>query len=122
MWNVDELKVYEQAMLIGEEVWKIVIKWDFFNKDTLGKQWIRAADSVALNISEGNGRFFYSDRKVFFYYSRGSAYETKSALAKAKERGLIDAKEFDSLDSKLNHFFILINCYIKAISTLKSNK
>ncbi len=65
MWNVDELKVYEQAMLIGEEVWKIVIKWDFFNKDTLGKQWIRAADSVALNISEGNGRFFYSDRKVF---------------------------------------------------------
>jgi len=50
--KLEDLEIYRLAMELGEEVWAIVAKWDFFVKDTLGKQWIRAADSVGLNISE----------------------------------------------------------------------
>ncbi len=36
--RLDELKVYQLSMDIGEEIWNIVIKWSYFEKDTVGKQ------------------------------------------------------------------------------------
>ncbi len=70
--QLEELKVYEQAMNLDEKVWNIVIKWNYFEKDTVGKQLVRAIDSVAANLSEGFGRFHYKEAKNFSYYSRGS--------------------------------------------------
>jgi len=70
--KLEELQVYQLAMDIGERVWKFVIKWDYFSKDTVGKQLVRAADSVAANLSEGFGRFHYKENRQFCYYSRGS--------------------------------------------------
>jgi len=49
--KLEELQVYQLAMDIGEKVWGLGIKWDYFAKDTLGKQFVRAADSVAANLS-----------------------------------------------------------------------
>ena len=31
--KLEELKVYARAMEIGEEIWNIVIKWDYFAKE-----------------------------------------------------------------------------------------
>lgn len=76
--KLEELKVYEFSMDIGEEVWKIVGNWDFFSKDTVGKQLVRAVDSIAANLSEGFGRYHYKETKNFAFYSRGSLYETKT--------------------------------------------
>ena len=41
-------------------------------------QFVEAADSISANIAEGYGRYFYKDRRVFCYYSRGSILETKN--------------------------------------------
>lgn len=49
--NLDELRVYKIAMEISEKVWSIVNSWDYFSKDTIGKQLIRACDSIAANLS-----------------------------------------------------------------------
>ena len=49
--RLEELNVYNKAMEIGEEIWAIVVKWDYFAKDTMGKQLVRAIDSVAANLS-----------------------------------------------------------------------
>ena len=81
--KLEELEVYKVSMEIGELIWNIVMKWDYFEKKTLGVQLVRAADSIALNISEGYGRFYFKENKLFCYYSRGSAKETLSALTKA---------------------------------------
>jgi four helix bundle protein len=35
---------------------EIVSTWNWFAKDTLGKQLVKAADSIAGNIAEGSGR------------------------------------------------------------------
>lgn len=56
--KLDELQVYQLSMSIAEDVWDIVIKWDSFSKETIGKQLVKSADSVAANLSEGYGRFF----------------------------------------------------------------
>lgn len=117
MISLIDLEVYKTAMLIGDRVWDMVNQWDYFNKDTLGKQFVKAADSVALNIAEGSGRFFFKENKNFNYYSRGSAFESTSCLRKAFTRKLISAEENTVLRNHFARYFRLMNGYIKSIGT-----
>lgn len=112
---LEELKVYQCAMEIGELIFDITVKWDVFNKKNLGDQYLRAADSIALNIAEGYGRFHYKENKNFCWYARGSLFETKSANQKAFNRKLITEEEYNSLLNKLKHCHLLLNSYIKSI-------
>nr|HRD19349.1 four helix bundle protein [Candidatus Neomarinimicrobiota bacterium] len=59
--KLEELRVYQLAMEIGDLVWAIVQKWDYFPKDTLGKQLVRSADSITANLSEGFGRYYFRE-------------------------------------------------------------
>jgi hypothetical protein len=34
----EDLQAYQMSMKFGEDVWQIVNNWDYFAKDTLGKQ------------------------------------------------------------------------------------
>lgn len=113
--NLEELQVYQLAMEIGEKIWDVVTGWDYFAKDTLGKQIVRAADSIAANLSEGYGRFHYKENKQFGYYSRGSLYETKTWLTKAHKRRLIKDEDFNLLNNNIDTFAIKLNKYIKSI-------
>jgi four helix bundle protein len=119
MIKLSDLEVYKVSMEIGEIVWEVVEKWTFFEKDTLGKQITRSADSIALNISKGYGRFHYAENRNFCYYSRGSAYETATAVSKAKSRRLITNEEYALLKEKLAYYYKLINPYIKSIGKAK---
>lgn len=87
--KLEDLLVYQLAMEIGDDVYQCVTNWTFFDKDTLGKQIVRSADSLALNIAEGYGRFHYKENKTFCFYSRGSLLETRTSLIKAKQRILL---------------------------------
>jgi four helix bundle protein len=116
---LEELKVYQLAMDIGELIFNITIKWDLFNKKSLGDQYLRAADSIALNILEGYGRFHYKENKNFCWYARGSLFETKTANQKAFNRKLITDEEYNNLLNKLRECHLLLNGYIKSIG--KSN-
>jgi len=119
--RLEDLEVYKVAMEIGEIVWKVVAKWEYFAKKTLGAQFVEAADSIAMNISEGYGRFHYKENKNFCYYSRGSAKETLTATTKAKERNLITEEEFLLLTQKLDSYFRLIYGYINSIGNSGSD-
>jgi four helix bundle protein len=80
--KLEDLQIYQLSIEIGEKIWQIVESWGYFEKDTVGKQLVRAADSIAANISEGYGRFHYQENKHFCYYSRGSLQETLPGLIK----------------------------------------
>ena len=94
--KLDDLKVYQMSMKMGDEVWRIVSKWDYFEKDTMGKQLLRAVDSIAANLSEGFGRYHFKESKNFSYYARGSLFETKTWLTKARNRNLITETDYGS--------------------------
>lgn len=113
--KLEELNVYNFSMKMSEDIWEIVIKWDYFTKDTIGKQLVRAADSIAANLSEGFGRFHYKENTNFCYYSRGSLYETKTWLTKAHKRKLISDESFESLNSEIDNIGVKLNNYIKSI-------
>lgn len=38
--KLEELKVYQLGMNVGERIWVIVSKWDYFAKDTVGNNWL----------------------------------------------------------------------------------
>lgn len=117
MIKLIDLEVYKIALDIGDKVWETVDRWDIFNKDTLGKQFVRAADSIALNIAEGYGRFSFKENKNFNYYSRGSAFESTSCLRKALKRKLISVEENLVLRQLFEKYFKLLNGYVKSIGT-----
>ena len=115
--SLEDFKAYNLAMEIGEHVWDIVKEWNYFEKDTIGKQLVRAFDSIAANLSEGLGRYHYREAKNFAYYSRGSLFETKTWVAKAGNRDLITQERFLEIQSNLEILGKMINSYIKTIGS-----
>ena len=113
--KLEELKVYQLSMEISERIWNIVISWDYFAKDTIGKQLVRAADSIAANLAEGFGRSHYKENRQFGYYSRGSLYETKTWITKANNRDLIKEEDFNAFLQDIDSIGIKLNNYIKSI-------
>ena len=115
--KLEDLQVFVLAEEFSNEVWDVVNRWDFFAKETLGKQICRASDSIGANIAEGYGRYHYKENKNFCYYSRGSILEVKSFLRKCNHRKLITEAQFQSLLAKLEMIHLKLNSYIKYIGS-----
>jgi len=113
--ELEKLEVYQISMELGEKIWEIVKPWSFFEKDTIGKQLVRAVDSVSANISEGYGRFHFNDAKNFLFFARGSLYETKTWLLKARTRNLLSQEEYEDLDQQATRLAVKLNNFIKVI-------
>ena len=118
--KLEEFKVYQLSMSIAEEIWNIANKWDYFTKDTIGKQLVRAADSIVANLSEGFGRFFYKEERQFCYYSRGSLYETLTWLTKASNRKLISNEDHEKFTKEITNIGVKLNNYINSIGKRNS--
>ena len=64
---LEKLEVYLLAEAFSDKIWNIVVAWDYFKKDTIGKQLARSADSISANIAEGYGRYFYKESKTILF-------------------------------------------------------
>jgi len=99
--QLNDLTSYKTAFSFANIVWDIVIKWDYFARDTIGKQFVNAADSISANIAEGFGRYHKKDKVKFYYYSLGSVKECTDWLNKAKIRNLLPDELFLSLNDMI---------------------
>ncbi len=61
----------------------------------------RAAESVALNVSEGRARIGL-DKPDFYRRAAGSAGELTTALRICRARGYIPAADYDAIDAPLD--------------------
>ena len=59
----ENLRIYRLSEDLADSIWDVVLGWDRFARDTVGKQIVRAADSVGANIAEGTGRGAYQDNR-----------------------------------------------------------
>ena len=115
--TINDLEVYREAMSLGESVWSFVTQWDFLAKDTVGKQLIRSADSIAANISEGYGRYHFKENQKFCFYARGSLEETQTWIEKSVKRQLIPEDQGRQLYSQLQTLKKRLNAYIRSIGS-----
>jgi len=113
--KLEELRVYQRAEAIADNVWDIVSSWDTFAKDTVGKQLVRAADSIGANVAEGYGRGSFLDNKRFVRIARGSLYEVRHFLRRADKRGLISPGQRKVLHPLLKELPPSLNAYLKSI-------
>jgi four helix bundle protein len=113
--NFENLRIYKLAEQLADAIWVIVLKWDYFERDTVGKQIVRSADSVGANIAEGTGRGSYQDNKRFAKIARGSLNETQHFLRRAFQRKLLSAPDVKKLKPLVDNLAPQLNAYIKSI-------
>ncbi|MBI5677853.1 MAG: four helix bundle protein [Planctomycetes bacterium] len=99
--QLNDVPPYKTALKLSNYVWEIVIRWDYFAKDTVGKQFVKAVDSISANIAEGFGRYFKKDKINFYRYSNGSVKESFDWNEKAKVRNLINKDEYQHIFGEL---------------------
>lgn len=113
--DLNELRVYQLAMRVAEDVWSFVDGWPWMAKQSVGLQWIRSADSIAANIAEGYGRYSFKENAKFCYYARGSLRESQTWLTKAQNRNLIPASNSEDLAMKLETLRRQLDNYIHSL-------
>jgi four helix bundle protein len=117
-----ELRVYQSAERLADDIWKIVNGWESLPRDTVGKQIIRSADSIGANIAEGVGRGSYQDNRRFVKIARGSLYETQHWLRRAYSRNLLTNEQINALKLIINDLAPQLNAYLKSIGNVPDDQ
>lgn len=113
--NFENLRVYQLAENLADEIWDVVEPWKNFAKDTVGKQIVRAADSIGANIAEGDGRGTYPENRRFVRVARGSLNETRHWLRRAFKRRLLKQEQVVRLQAIVDELSPKLNAYLKSI-------
>lgn len=113
----ENLDVYKLSERLADLVWDIVTSWNPLARDTVGKQLIRAADSIGANIAEGCGRKSFADNKRFVRIARASLYETQHWLRRAFRRKLLTQTQIEQLSKILDELAPRLNAYMNSIGS-----
>lgn len=111
--QLNDIEAYKIAFNLSNYLWQIVQNCSNFSRDTIGKQYMRAADSISANSAEGFGRYSKKDKINFYRYARGSVYECLDWNEKCRVRGILSAEEYNYIFSVLHKLPKLINTLIK---------
>ena len=122
MIGLEDLTLLQKAEEVADSNWKLVQSWNDFDRQTLGKQFVRALDSVGANVAEAFGRFHYGDKINFLYYARGSVFESKYWLNRAQKRGLISDETHRMYAKKLTDIAVRINNFVRSLKKQRSSK
>ena len=120
--SFENLQVYKLSEELADDIWSIVVKWDSFAKDTVGRQIVKAADSIGANIAEGTGRGSYQDNRRFIKIARGSLYETRHWLRRAYKRKLLSDEQISKLKPTIQGLAPMLNAYLRSIGGTSPKK
>ena len=118
--NFEKLRVYKLAENLADKIWDVVGKWDYLARDTVGKQMIRAADSIGANIAEGTGRGTPQDNRRFIRMARGSLYETQHWLRRSYKRALLSKQQVADLKPIIAELSPTLNAYFRSVNEAAS--
>lgn len=105
----EDLRLLKEVETVADDVWKMVSRWPIFERDTVGKQLVRAVDSIGANIAEAFGRYHYGEKLQFLYYARGSIFESKYWLNRVIARQLSDPKAIQPFTTQLTEIAKQLN-------------
>ena len=91
IFDHEKLHVYRVAIGYVAEMYPIAKSFRGEQRH-LRDQWLRAAQSVPLNIAEGNGKQSVKDKNRFFEIARGSALECAAIHDILQALSAIDAE------------------------------
>lgn len=112
--KIEDLRIVKEAEKIADSIWDEVVLWNYFAKDTVGKQLCKSADSIGSNIVESQGRFHPKDVIHFLYIARGSLQEAKYWLRRSVVRKLLSKEKFEKFICSLDNLAPQINSFINS--------
>ncbi len=119
--NFEKLVVYQLSERLADQIWGVVVRWDGFARETIGRQMVRAADSVGANIAEGVGRGSHVDNKRFVRTARGSLNEAQHFLRRAYRRKLLSDEQVNRLKPIVDELAPRLNAYLRSIGRFPSD-
>lgn len=106
LFKFEKLIIWQDAMDFTEDINLLIEQFPDKEKFNLKSQILRAADSIALNISEGSIGQSNPEQKKFIGYAIRSIAEVVTCLHKANRRNYIKTEQFEIL---YNNAYSLIN-------------
>lgn len=106
---MDFFLIFEEC---SDECRKSIERWSPFDRDTLGKQLMRAVESIGFNLVEADGRFTANDGLNRLIIARGSAREARLGIEKARRRGIMDLDVSERLVSQMTSGLKQLNRFI----------
>lgn len=120
--GLEDLRVYQMSEQLSDAIWDLVVAWNEFARNTVGRQLVRAADSVGANIAEGAGRGTFKDNRHFARIGRGSLNETRHFLRRAFRRKLLSEDQISQLKPLIEQLGPSLNAYIDSIGTRRADE
>ena len=118
MHNFEKLKVWQKAMDIAEEVYKLCLLLPDDEKFNLIHQIKKCAVSIPSNIAEGSGRNYNKEFIQFLGIANGSTFELITQLILAKRLKLVSEEIVQPL---INQLVEVSNMSFSFQKTLKQN-
>jgi four helix bundle protein len=103
MHNYNNLQIWQQAMDLVEEIYKLTASFPIEEKFGLVSQMTRAAVSIPSNIAEGAGRNSDKDFAHFISIAIGSLYELNTQIVLSERLGYINQSQSQELQKKLDN-------------------
>jgi four helix bundle protein len=112
-----DIEAYTIAFSLSNYVWEIVVTWEYFERRTVGQQFVEAVDSISANIAEGFGRFGKKDKIRFYRYADGSVFESLDWNEKSKIRELLLPEQYSHVFDELQKLPKAIKSLVKFTNT-----
>lgn len=80
MYKFENLKVWQESMVLAQLCYEVALKLPKYERNGLSDQIRRASTSVLLNIAEGSGSDTDKDFARFLHLSRKSLFEVVALL------------------------------------------
>lgn len=97
-----------------------MIRWDEFARDVVGKQLAKAVDSIGANIAECYGRFHFGEKLQFLYFARGSLFESKYWLNRARTRELLALNDCQKYSDDLTALARQLNAFADGLKSIRA--
>ena len=115
-FSFENLEVYQKSLDFSVSVINVIDKLDTPRKHyRLIEQLESSSSSIALNISEGKGRYSKREFKQFLYIARGSLYETVAMLQILKKKQWLNQTDYNNLYAQAEEINKMLSGLINSI-------
>jgi len=112
----ENLTVYQRALDFSVSIIEIIDEIDTHRKYyRLIEQLEASCTSIALNISEGKGRYSKKEFKQFLYIARGSLYETVTMLQIFKRMNWLSETNYEKFYSEAQEINKMLSGLINSL-------
>ncbi len=110
--EMTNLKVYDLAEKLADDVWTAVMEWEDVEQAALGVELVKAVDTIGAVIAEATGRRGFQGNRRAIRLARGYLKCTEHYLRRAYRRKLLNDKDAAALKASVDELTLVLDGYM----------